>query len=200
MIKGDDCFGFLNPKFVEPIRKQFEEFGFTPKIKTGHQQCEHSFCSNCFYPVEGGFLPGPTLRALRSMFVSYTQVPMYAYRSHILGVCLGLRHIVNKIPIFHQVVETVLACVPRKYDKYFHAAEKLTKVKLIKSESVLPPTESAYAFVAWQLSVGIPFLHGVEQEYCRMVKEAFGRESPACVVWSPQLSIFNHQIEEALIT
>jgi len=200
MVKGDDCFGFLNPKFVEGVRQSFVEFGFVPKIKSGHPQVEHSFCSNVFYPVDGGFSPAPTLRALRSMFVSYTQVPPHAYRSHILGVCLGLRHIVKKIPIFHQVVELVISQIPRKYDKYFHAAEKITKVKLIKSEAVCPPTRAAYQFVATQLHLSIATVEAIERDYCAMVREAYGRDCPACVVWSPLVSIFNHAIEEALIT
>jgi len=204
MIKGDDSLAFVKEKYVDSIRDTFATFGFKAKIKYGHAQCEHSFCSNVFYPVERvvgksrRWLPGPTVRAVRKMFVTANKVPVKFYKSHIRGVCLGLRRIANHVPILHEVVETCLAVLPKRLDKYTALAIKEAKVKIMRTEAGVPDyLPEAWAGLA--ASLGVPksaeWLKKATNDYCEHIKLALVRENPAGIVWSPDCEFLSRAIQ-----
>lgn len=201
MAKGDDSFGFCNPELKESALQAYKDFGFIPKCKYGHPQEEHSFCSNNFYPVGDHYEPAPTYRALRGLFVTHSDVPVKKYKSFILGVCLGLRKICNKVPIFHAILENCIAHMPHRYDNVFKQAQKEIRVKLMQSQhtkSVI--NEQSWAWASRRLGLSVGALKCAERELLQAHSIAFQRDNPACYVYTPFSSLLDRAIEKALVT
>lgn len=139
MVKGDDSFAFLPRKYHKSVEETFRKMGFIPKVKSGHPQYDHTFCSNLFYPVEvdgrATFRPGPTPKALRKFFVTISDVPVRRALSHVRGVCLGLRHIANHVPMLHELIENCLDALPRVFDSTVKEALARSRTKLLSSQA-----------------------------------------------------------------
>lgn len=206
MGKGDDSIAFCKPALRPFIEQSYKDFGLILKSKWAHPQHEHSFCSNRFYPVRMSdgtiqYRPGPTIKVLRGLFVTYSDVPLRGYRSYILGVALGLRKVCNKVPILHEVLEHIISKKMGKYDKYFKLAQGELDVKLIKSFSKTSEiNEMSYQHMSNQLQLPVPILQKARDAWIRAIDIAFENRNSAGYVFDPHLDLLTEAIDKHFLT